>query len=117
MTNGNYTAAYSYLANAPLVSRIAFRSNTVPRMTTTRSYDFLNRLTDIVSGTGVSPVFLFADGYNAANPRPALTNADSSRWVYICDELGQADERQEVRERRHPRGGRRQPLPRRARRW
>lgn len=49
VTNGSYRAAYTYLANAPLVSQIAFRSNTVTRMTTTKSYDMLNRLTSIVS--------------------------------------------------------------------
>ena len=47
--NGNYRAAYTHLANAPLVSQIAFRPNTVTRMTATKSYDMLNRLASIVS--------------------------------------------------------------------
>ncbi|MCW5553566.1 MAG: hypothetical protein KIS67_15580 [Verrucomicrobiae bacterium] len=89
MTNGNYTAANSYLANAPLVSQIAFRSNTVPRMTTTRSYDFLNRLTDIASSAGAAPVSRSAYAYNTANQRTATTNADNARWVYTYDALGQ----------------------------
>ncbi len=33
------TATYSYLANSPLVSQIAFTNGTTRRMTTTKSYD------------------------------------------------------------------------------
>lgn len=58
-------------------------------MTTTKSYDFLNRLTAIQSGTGVAPVSLSAYAYNAANQRAALANADHSRWVYTYDDLCQ----------------------------
>jgi len=35
---------YPSLANSPLVSQITFKSNRETRMTTTKSYDFLNRL-------------------------------------------------------------------------
>jgi YD repeat-containing protein len=48
-TNGQFTSAYSYLANSPLVSQIVFKSNSVTRMTTTKTYDFLNRLQSISS--------------------------------------------------------------------
>ncbi len=88
-TNGSYRAAYTYLANAPLVSQITLRSNSVTRMTTTKSYDFLNRLTDIQSSTGGAPVAHSAYAYNAANQRTAVTNADNARWVYTYDDLGQ----------------------------
>ena len=44
---GANTATYSYLANSPLVSQIAFQQNGTNRMTTTKSYDNLNRLTQI----------------------------------------------------------------------
>ncbi len=37
------------LANSPLVGQITFRSNSVTRMTTTKTYDYLNRLTRIQS--------------------------------------------------------------------
>jgi hypothetical protein len=35
VTNGNYNALYTYLANSPLVSQITFRSNSTTRMVTT----------------------------------------------------------------------------------
>jgi YD repeat-containing protein len=89
VTNGSYRAACTYLANAPLVSQNSFRSNTVTRMTTTRSYDFLNRMTDIASRIGVATVSISAYAYNAANQRTAHTIADNARWVYTYDDLGQ----------------------------
>ena len=58
-------------------------------MTTTKGYDFLNRLTNIVSsGTGFQPVS-FAYAHNSANQRTAITNADDSKWIYTYDSLGQ----------------------------
>ena len=54
--DGTFVAAYSYLANSPLVSHIAFKSNTTVRLTTTKTYDNLNRLTSIASvGAGSTP--------------------------------------------------------------
>jgi YD repeat-containing protein len=70
--NGN-TAGYSYLANSPLVGQIAFANDGAVRMTTTKQYDYLNRLTGIYSGTGVSPVSSFAYAYNSANQRTQVT--------------------------------------------
>jgi hypothetical protein len=49
VTNGYDNAAYPYLANSPMVSTVTFRTNTTTRMTTTKTYDFLNRLTSITS--------------------------------------------------------------------
>ncbi len=47
MSDGVNNATYSYLANSPLVGQITLKSNATPRMTITKSYDFLNRLTAI----------------------------------------------------------------------
>ena len=44
-----FSATYSYLANSPLVQQIGFTSNGITRMTTTKQYDFLNRLTQVSS--------------------------------------------------------------------
>ena len=60
-------------------------------MTTTKTYDFLNRLTSITSvpsGAGVSSVS-FAYNYNHANQRTRATLADGSYWLYDYDTLGQ----------------------------
>ncbi len=90
VTNANTTATYSYLANSPLISQITFRSNGLTRMTTTKAYDYLNRLTSISSlNSQPSTINSFAYAYNSANQRTAVTNADKSRWLYAYDALGQ----------------------------
>ena len=61
-------------------------------MTTTKQYDFLNRLTAVSSFGGTSagsPISSFNYSYNSANQRVAVTNADSSYWNYAYDFLGQ----------------------------
>jgi hypothetical protein len=90
VTNGYYSAAYAYLANSPLVSQITFRSNSVTWMTTTKSYDFLNRLSQIssVGGTG-STLSQLSHNYNTANHRTRVTLSDGSYWLYEYDSLGQ----------------------------
>jgi len=82
---------YSYLANSPLVSQIVFKQGTGTSMTTTKQYDYLNRLTQISSqpsGTGVPPVS-FNYAYNLTNQRTQDKLADGSYWVYQYDALGQ----------------------------
>src|SRR5262249_10840378 len=91
VSNGNYNATYSYLVNSALVSQITFKSNNVTRMTTTKTYDNLNRLTQISSqpsASGLAPV-AFAYTYNTANQRTNTATADNSYWVYQYDNLGQ----------------------------
>ena len=91
VTNGQSTATYTYLANSPLISQITFKSNTVTRMTTSKQYDYLNRLTGISSSgsAGVPPAISFAYQYNPANQRTKDTLVDNSYWVYNYDSLGQ----------------------------
>ena len=88
VSDGTNTANYSYLANSPLVGQIAFANNGATRMTTTKQYDLLNRLTAI-SSAGVSPVASFNYAYNSANQRALVTNVDNSYWNYQYDFLGQ----------------------------
>src|SRR5213078_1835158 len=49
VVNGLATVTYSYIANSPLVSQVVSKYNSVTKMTTTRQYDSLNRLTSISS--------------------------------------------------------------------
>jgi RHS repeat-associated protein len=91
VTDGTNNAAYAYLANSPLVGQITFKSNSVTRMTTTKSYDYLNRLTQISSaptGSGQLPLN-FNYNYNNANQRTKDTLVDGSYWIYQYDTLGQ----------------------------
>ena len=88
---GNNSASYTYLANSPLVGQIAFTQGGVTRMTTTRQYDFLNRLTQVssVPGAGGTMPLGFNYDYNAASQRTRNTLADGSSWRYQYDALGQ----------------------------
>lgn len=86
---GTNTAAYSYLANSPLVENVWFTNGSTLRMTTTKQYDYLNRLKQISSVPSAASALTFNYAYNAANQRTAITNADNSRWVYQYDTLGQ----------------------------
>ncbi len=60
-------------------------------MTTTKNYDYLNRLTSIssvpASQTGMSIFYAYA--YNAANQRTQVKLNDQSYWIYQYDALGQ----------------------------
>ena len=80
-----YSATYTYLANSPLISQITFKQGTTTRMSTTKQYDFLNRLTSISSSSSISSSY----AYNNANQRTRSTLADGSYWVYTYDALGQ----------------------------
>ena len=91
VSDGTNSAAYTYVANSPLVSQVVFTNNGTLRMTTTNRYDHLNRLTSIVSTPSASYLLplAFNYNYNPANQRTATTNADNSHWVYQYDSLGQ----------------------------
>ena len=90
-TLNNNSATYSYVANSPLVSQITFKQSNTTRMATIKSYDYLNRITQILSapsGSGSLPA-TFKYVYNSANQRTKNTLADGSYWVYQYDSLGQ----------------------------
>ena len=92
VTDGNNNSAtYSYLANSPLVSQITFKQSGLTRMTTTKQWDYLNRLTQISSASSAaytSPL-TYNYNYNSANQRTKDTLADGSYWIYAYDSLGQ----------------------------
>ena len=81
VSDGTYSATYSYLANLPLVSQITLTSNTVTRMTMMKKYDLLNRLLSISSQPSASgePPVSFAYEYNGANQRTKVTHTDELR--------------------------------------
>ena len=91
VSDGTQTATYSYLANSPLVGNVTFKQNTTTRMTTTRSYDYLNRLSvmsSVPAASGQQPVS-YSYQYNSANQRTRNATADGSYWLYEYDSLGQ----------------------------
>jgi YD repeat-containing protein len=91
VSDGTNNAMYYYLANSMLVNNIAFSQNSTVRMTTTKQYDGLDRLTSISStptSSGQSALS-FGYTYNTANQRTRNTLLDGSYWVYGYDSLGQ----------------------------
>ena len=91
VTSGVNSASYSYLANAPLVSQIAFTNNGSWRMTTSKQFDQLNRLQSMAS---VAPTFTAASfeyTYNNANQRTERREAKGVYWRYEYDPLGQVN--------------------------
>ena len=58
-------------------------------MTTTKVYDFLNRLTSISSAPAAASSISYSYNYNPANQRMRSTLADGSAWEYVYDSLGQ----------------------------
>ncbi len=90
VSDGTVSAGYSYLANSPLVEQVYFTNGSTRVMTTTKSYDYLNRLTKIESlDTQPATLSSFSYALNAANQRTSVTNADGSFWIYTYDNLGQ----------------------------
>ena len=62
-------------------------------MTTTKPYDYLNRLLSISSSPSSSsslPIS-YAYGYNDANQRTRVSLNDGSFWIYQFDALGQVN--------------------------
>ena len=58
-------------------------------MVTTKSYDFLNRLSAISSAPSAGSTVSYSYTYNAANQRVRSQLADGSSWQFIYDSLGQ----------------------------
>ena len=87
--DGVYSATYSYVANSPLINDIIFKSNTAVRLTTTKTYDRLNRLIAISSAPSASSVMSFSYGHNNANQRVKVDTGDGAYWLYEYDKLGQ----------------------------
>jgi RHS repeat-associated protein len=58
-------------------------------MSTTKSYDNLNRLTQVSAGTNGVAVARFSYAHNQANQRTSVTNVSDARWVYQYDARGQ----------------------------
>ena len=87
--DGTISATYSNLANSSLVGQITFAKSGVTKMTTTKQYDLLNRLTSIASAPSGTNALSFAYGYNSANQRTTLKEADFTLWNFSYDSLGQ----------------------------
>jgi len=89
VTDGTVSATYSYLAKSPLIGSITYENGATTRMTATRTYDHLQRLTQITSVPSADSALGYSYRYNDANQRVRTTENDGSYWVYQYDTLGQ----------------------------
>ena len=89
VSDGADSAAYSYVANSPLVDHIVFAHNGLTVMTTSNKFDNLNRLTGISSASSASSVVNFQYQYNLAGQRTWVSLPDGSYWINGYDALGQ----------------------------
>ncbi|MDX2226219.1 MAG: hypothetical protein SFY92_03860, partial [Verrucomicrobiae bacterium] len=89
ISDGTHTATYSYLPNSSLLQQTVLKQGTQTRLTTTRQYDNLNRLTQIASTPSGASVVSHAYEFNDANQRTKVTLADGSYWEYGYDLKGQ----------------------------
>jgi hypothetical protein len=69
------------IANSPLVKQITFKQSSATRMTTTKSWDHVNRLTSIGS-SNATPALVDWHGYayESADQRTSHTNTRSGLW-------------------------------------
>jgi RHS repeat-associated protein len=91
VTVGNTTATYAYAANSPLIASVVFKQSGTTRLTTTKTYDALNRLAAISnqpSAAGAAALS-YAYRYDSANQRTRATREDNAYWSYGYDALGQ----------------------------
>jgi RHS repeat-associated protein len=90
VSDGTDSATYGYLNLSPLVETVTFKDGATTRLTTTKQYDHVNRLTSIASiNSQPSTIASFSYAYNAASQRTAVTNVDNTTWQYAYDHLGQ----------------------------
>ncbi len=86
---GTERVDYGYESNSSLVHTVTFKHNGSVVMTTTKNYDFVNRLTEIKSETGSTTVSRYAYDYNALNQRSKATLADNGYWSYDYNAKGE----------------------------
>ncbi len=89
VTSGDNVATYGYLANSPLVETLTMSHQGNTRLTTTKVYDYLDRLTSITNQPSADSALSHTYRYNAANQRTRATREDNRYWHYDYDALGQ----------------------------
>jgi len=89
VSDGTYSAAYSYLANSSLIDSISYDDGPNTRMTAPRTYDHLGRLQRIAATPTSGLRWDFDYTYNQANQRVRTAHRDGSAWQYDYDGLGQ----------------------------
>ena len=88
---GSFSASYGYLVDSPLVETVTMRQGPMPRMMTTNSHDYLDRLHEVRTQPRAAGSMAIGSGYryDAADQRALQLSTDGSFWRYDYDDLGQ----------------------------
>ncbi len=87
VTNGSAFAAYTYSADRGQWSKLQMGLSGTNRLTTSRVYDKVDRLTWLTNAYASTDVFGFA--FNAAGQMTRRDEPDGAYWIYTYDSLGQ----------------------------
>lgn len=88
-TSGPNAVSYNYLAGSGWVGGKTFRHSGSVRLSTTTTYDRLNRLESVQSAPSAGAAFARTYAFDAANQRIRATREDQTYWSYRYDALGQ----------------------------
>ena len=89
VTSGADISTYTYAGNSGLVTGLTTERSGTPRLTTSTSYDAVERLTSIASSIGSTIISSHTYAYDSLNRRTESVLADGSEWNYRYDEMGQ----------------------------
>ena len=95
VSQGGYSATYSYDPNSSLIATTSFASGGQNRHTETRVYDQLNRLRSVahLSSAALNAVSKsFTYTYNDANQRTRTDREDGTYWSYGYDAFGHLED-------------------------
>jgi len=84
VSDGTRTATYSRVSGSNLLANTTINNGTSDILTASRTYDILDRLTNITSN-GISYNYT----YDNSDKRTKNTLSDGSYWIYEYDNLGQ----------------------------
>lgn len=82
VSNGVYSASYSYLPNSQLLRTTSFTNASAAKLVTTRAWDYGDRLRSVQNQAGAAAVTSHHYGYDAFNRRTRATLEDGSAWSY-----------------------------------
>ncbi|MDB6070255.1 MAG: type secretion protein Rhs [Verrucomicrobiales bacterium] len=88
ITSGSTEVTYTRHTNSALLHRTESRQANNLRLTSERSFDFLERLTDLTH-TGPPAPAAFGYAYNDANQRTSTRQPEGTTWAWDYDSLGQ----------------------------
>jgi RHS repeat-associated protein len=88
VNSGGRSVGYNYLAGSSIVGQIAFNQSGTA-MTTTKTYDSLDRLCSISSAPATGNPVSHTYQYNAAGQREQVTLANGTYWTFGYNDRGE----------------------------